>query len=59
LQVTLADNSGTILLVFLGRRHIPGIEPGAFLSAEGVVGQHAGSLEILNPAYSLLARAGG
>jgi amino acid transporter len=55
LQVTLADKTGDVLVVFLGRRHIPGIEPGTILSASGVVGQHAGRLEMLNPDYNLLA----
>jgi RecG-like helicase len=54
LQVTLADKTGEILVVFLGRRHIAGIEPGTILSASGVVGQHSGHLEILNPDYNLL-----
>jgi hypothetical protein len=54
LQVTLADKTGEILVVFLGRRHIAGIEPGTILSASGVVGQHASHLEILNPDYNLL-----
>jgi amino acid transporter len=54
LQATLADNTGTITIVFLGRRQIPGIEPGGFLAATGVVGERAGRLEILNPDYQLL-----
>jgi amino acid transporter len=55
LQATVADNTGTITLVFLGRRHIPGIEPGAYLAATGVVGERGGRLELLNPEYQLLA----
>jgi amino acid transporter len=54
LQVTLADKTGEILVVFLGRRHIAGIVPGTILTATGVVGKHAGHLEILNPDYNLL-----
>jgi RecG-like helicase len=54
LQITLADKTGEILLVFLGRRHIAGIEPGTLLTARGVVGRHGGHLEILNPDYGLL-----
>ena len=53
-QVTLADGTGEIRVVFLGRRHIAGIEPGTCLAATGVVGEHGGRLEILNPDYSLL-----
>ena len=55
LQATLADNTGTITLVFLGRRHIPGIEPGAYLAVTAIVGERGGRLELLNPDYQLLA----
>ena len=55
LQVTLADDSGSVNIVFFGRRHVAGIEPGAFVAATGVVGQRAGRLEIPNPSYQLLA----
>jgi amino acid transporter len=55
LQVTLADDSGTVNVVFFGRRHVAGIEPGAFMAATGVVGQRGGLLELPNPQYQLLA----
>jgi hypothetical protein len=58
LQVTLTDGTGDIQIVFLGRRHIPGIAPGTFMSAEGVVGEHSGRPEMLNPDYNLLAPEG-
>jgi RecG-like helicase len=54
-EVTLADGTGDVRVVFLGRRHIPGIVPGTYLSATAVVGQRGGHLEMLNPAYTLLA----
>jgi hypothetical protein len=54
-EVTLADGTGDVRVVFLGRRHIPGIVPGSYLSARGVVGQRAGHLEMMNPDYTLLA----
>jgi hypothetical protein len=40
--------------VFLGRRSVPGIEPGIRLSAEGMVGRHNGRLAVLNPVYEIL-----
>jgi hypothetical protein len=40
-------------VVFLGRREIPGIGPGAKLTAEGMVTDHQGRLAILNPDYQL------
>lgn len=59
MQVTLSDGTGEIQIVFLGRRHIPGISPGTFMSAEGVVGEHSSRLEMLNPDYNLLVPEGG
>ena len=55
LQVILTDGTGDLQVVFLGRRQIVGIEPGTFMSVSGVVGQHGGLREMLNPAYQLLA----
>ena len=51
LECTLRDNTGGLVLVFLGRREVAGIRPGAHLSAEGMIGEHAGQLAILNPDY--------
>ena len=55
LECTLADESGTLLLVFQGRPHIPGIEPGARLVVEGMVGSWEHSMAMLNPDYELIA----
>ena len=55
LECTLADESGTLLLVFQGRPQIPGIEPGARLVVEGMVGSWDQHLAILNPDYELIA----
>ncbi len=52
--MTLADGTGDMAIVFLGRRHVAGIEPGTYMSARGIVGEHAGKLEMLNPEYELL-----
>jgi hypothetical protein len=54
LVCTLVDPTGAILLVFQGRRRIPGIQQGVKLVAEGRVGAWAGQLAILNPAYELI-----
>ena len=58
LECTLTDETGALTIVFLGRRHIPGIETGARLAVSGVVGEHNGNLAILNPVYELQAKAG-
>ncbi len=55
LECVLADDSGQILLVFQGRRRIPGIQQGARLVASGMVGAWEGQLAILNPDYELIA----
>jgi hypothetical protein len=44
--------------VFLGRRAVPGIEPGTQLRAEGMIGKHNGRLAVINPVYELLLAAG-
>jgi hypothetical protein len=43
------------LLVFQGRPKIPGIEPGARLIVEGMVGSWQRRLAILNPDYELIS----
>ncbi len=55
LECQLADDSGMLLLVFQGRRRIPGIQPGARLVVEGMVGDWARRQAILNPDYELIA----
>ena len=55
LECVLTDATGGILLVFQGRPRIPGIEPGARLVAEGMVGAWDRRLAILNPDYELVA----
>ena len=42
LECVLSDGTGGLLLVFQGRPRIAGIEPGARLVAEGMVGPGAG-----------------
>jgi len=55
LECLLADETGRLLLVFQGRRRIPGIQPGARLVVEGMVGDWARRQAILNPDYELIA----
>ncbi len=55
LECTLVDGTGALLLVFQGRRRIPGIQQGARLVAQGTVGAWEGRLAILNPDYELIA----
>jgi hypothetical protein len=55
LECTLVDDSGSISVVFFGRRSIPGIEVGARMTVEGMVGEHRGRLALMNPVYRLQA----
>jgi len=55
LECVLVDDTGKLLLVFQGRRRIPGIQPGARLVVEGMVGDWARRQAILNPDYQLIA----
>jgi hypothetical protein len=49
-----AKGSGGVTLHFLGRREIAGLEVGAQIRAEGMVGEEDGQMTILNPSYQLL-----
>jgi amino acid transporter len=57
LECVLSDDSGRLMLVFQGRPRIPGVEPGARMVVEGMVGSWGRSLAILNPDYELVAGA--
>jgi hypothetical protein len=52
--ILVDDSGGLVMLVFQGRRQVPGIQPGAALTAEGMVGERDRRLAILNPTYELL-----
>ncbi len=55
LECVITDDTGYMLLVFQGRPKIPGIEPGARLVVEGMVGSWSRRLAILNPDYELVS----
>ncbi len=55
LECVVVDDTGGLLLVFLGRRQVAGITLGRDLIAEGTVSAHRGHLAILNPVVELLA----
>jgi|SRR4051812_46346027 len=53
LEAALYDGSGVVTLVWLGRRTIAGVKPGASLVAHGRVSCHEGRRVIYNPRYEL------
>ena len=59
LEAELYDGSARIMLIWLGRRRIGGIEPGRTLVASGrATAGAAGELVIFNPRYELRPAAG-
>lgn len=53
LEADLADGSGAVTLIWLGRREIPGIVPGRWLRASGLVSCRDGRKLMYNPTYEL------
>ncbi len=53
-ECMLVDGTGALTIAFLGRREIPGIEPGTKLIVEGAIGSHHGQLAMLNPLWEFL-----
>ena len=53
LQAELWDGSGTVDLVWIGRRRIGGVEPGRVLRAEGRIMVRDGRRVMFNPRYEL------
>jgi len=56
LACEVADSSGELTALFLGRTHIAGVEPGTRIRLSGTVGIGADGRPVMtNPAYDLLA----
>jgi hypothetical protein len=58
LEAELYDGTGTVTLVWLGRRRIRGIDPGRSLVARGRLTVKDGRKTVFNPAYELRAARG-
>lgn len=54
LSAELFDGSGSLQLVWLGQRRIPGIEPGRELVVRGRIAQQHGESTLYNPWYELI-----
>lgn len=54
-EVDLYDGSGTVRLVFLGRRNVHGLAAGRGLVARGRLTRRDGRFTIFNPRYELMA----
>ncbi len=53
LEAELYDGTGTMTLIWLGRRRIEGVSPGRSLTATGRLGQRGSERVMYNPAYRL------
>jgi len=53
MEADLWDGTGNVTLVWLGRRNIPGVEPGRRIVVHGRVAQIKGDRTIYNPIYEL------
>ena len=56
LVAEMSDGSGTVHLVWMGRRCIPGIEVGATLAVVGRISNQEGQRVMFNPRYELGAQ---
>lgn len=54
LEAELFDGTGTVTIVWLGRRRIAGITPGRSLQVQGRIGVHDGVRTLYNPRYELM-----
>jgi hypothetical protein len=59
LRCVIADNSGSVTLVFQGRSSVPGIERGTRLLVRGTVTSLRREAVILNPQYEIVASPAG
>ncbi len=53
-ECTISDASGQLMLVFQGRRRVPGIEPGARLVVEGMAGERGRRIVMVNPLFTIM-----
>jgi RecG-like helicase len=59
LEAELYDGTGTLTLIWLGRRQIAGVTPGRRLRIHGLVTEVQGEAAVYNPRYELLVGGGG
>lgn len=54
-EAAVADGTGTLTAVWLGRRSIPGLALGSKLILEGRVGGASGRMQMVNPSFEFAA----
>ena len=58
LEVEVYDGTGSVFVVWLGRRQIAGVRAGVTLSVSGRVGRMAGRRTMFNPVYTIIPAGG-
>lgn len=53
-SIRLQDSLGLLMVKWLGRREVPGVDLGAMLKVSGIPLQAAGGQVLINPDYQLL-----
>jgi len=53
IELTLADDTARISVVFHGRRELAGVDVGTRMTVVGMVVEHKGRLAVINPAYEI------
>lgn len=56
-EARLVDRTGSIGVVFLGRRRVPGVVLGRWMRVSGMTVDSHGRLVVVNPRYDLLPAA--
>lgn len=54
LEAELYDGTGSITVIWLGRRQITGVVPGRSMEIQGRIGRHDGHRMMYNPRYELM-----
>ena len=54
LEAELYDGTGTVTVIWLGRRRISGVNPGRSIEVQGRIGWHDGQRIMYNPRYELM-----
>jgi hypothetical protein len=54
LEAELFDGTGTLVIIWLGRRTISGVNPGRSIEIQGRIGRHDGQRIMYNPRYELM-----
>ena len=54
LEAELFDGTGTVTIIWLGRRRIAGIDPGRTISVQGRLGRLDDARVLYNPRYELI-----